>query len=93
MEFKPTKDEVLQAWEDLESGKPISKEMQDFLEQLEERERQNAANAEVTARWVQREERTNHLVDVWSQLYKQARKQPMPDDAREELRRDLRKST
>lgn len=44
--FKPTKEQILQAWEDRDEGRPLSKEMDLYLQKLEEREQSNAAAAE-----------------------------------------------
>jgi len=92
MPFKPTKEQILQAWDDLDAGKPISKEMRVYLEELEELEQENAAAAKDTSEWAKREQRANDMVRVWSELYEKAKNHPIPDDAREELRRDLRKT-
>lgn len=41
--FKPTKEQVVQAWEDRDEGRPLSKEMLAHLEKLEQREQANLA--------------------------------------------------
>lgn len=91
MPFQPTKDEVNQAWGDLEAGKPISKEMQVYLEQLERREQENAAAAEATALWARREERTNDILDWWDRHYQSTKGEAIPEEVREDLRRTFRK--
>ena len=44
--FKPTKDQILQAWEDRDEGKPLSKEMLMYLEKLEQQEQVNRTASE-----------------------------------------------
>lgn len=91
MTFKPSKDEILQAWDDLESGKPISKEMSAYLKQLEQRELENSATADETGKWARREAQTNKSLEVWDRIHQNAQGSPIPEDAREELRRIVRK--
>jgi hypothetical protein len=91
MTFKPTKEEVLKAWDELDAGKPISKEMRIYLEQLENREGSNKANAQETAKWAKREEHANETVSAFERLYQEVTHKPFTDDQREKLKRDFRK--
>lgn len=50
--FKPTRAQVLQAWDDREEGKPLSKEMALYLDKLEQLEESNAQAAEESRRAV-----------------------------------------
>lgn len=44
--FKPTKEQILKAWEDRDEGRPLSKDMLLYLEKLEQQEQANFAATE-----------------------------------------------
>lgn len=50
--FKPTRAQILQAWDDREEGRPLSKEMALYLDRLEQVEESNAQAAEESRRAV-----------------------------------------
>jgi len=89
MEFKPTKAQVLQAWEDRDEGLPLSKDMELYLDGLEQQEQANAQAAQESTRLAQRLEKVNKEVKCWKDHYRKFENRSLPEELERELRKDL----
>ena len=89
MEFKPAKEQVLQAFEDREEGRPLSKDMEVYLDRLDRDEQANAQAAQDSNRFVRRVEKVNQEMNFWKNHYQDFRGRPLPEGLERELRKDL----